>query len=419
MKWPILKIQCFCKTGSGGTPSTRKKDTYYGGDIPWVKSGELKDDILLSTEATLTDLGLAESAAKLVPAGSVLIAMYGATIGKTALLGIDAATNQAVCNVIPNPQVADNRYVWYALRHSVPQFIAKRVGGAQPNISQKIISETLLPVPPISEQRRIVELLDQADGLRKRRSEADAKAARILPALFYKMFGDPATNPKRWRRAILGDVTVETQYGTSVKADANGKGIAVIRMNNIEPSGRMDLTDLKYAPLSEHELRHHALKPGDLLFNRTNSKELVGKTGLWQAQMEAVAASYLIRIRIDLAQARPEYIWAYMNSRYIKQTLFDKCRRAIGMANINARELRALPLVIPPLPMQDAFEVRLRKADSLLAQQDCLRNKLERLFSVLLHRAFTGDLTVEWREVHMKELLEEMESQARALETKS
>lgn len=416
MKWPTLKIQRFCKTGSGGTPSTREKDVYYGGDIPWVKSGELKDNMLLSTEEALTNLGFAESAAKWVPAGSVLVAMYGATIGKTALLGIDATTNQAICNVIPNPQVADNRFVWYALRHTVPQFLAKRVGGAQPNISQKIIGQTSLPIPPISEQLRIVEILDQADALRKKRAEADSKAAHILPALFYKMFGDPATNPKGWDTGSLGDVILETQYGTSTKANTSGDGLPVLRMNNIDSDGYLDLTDLKYVMLSAKENEKYALTDGDILFNRTNSKELVGKTGLWLGEMEVVAASYLIRVRVDQERAIPEFIWAYMNCPFIKQMLLNRCRRAIGMANINAKELRNLPLILPKRDRQVAFAEHFDGLEQLRSQRKQNAKAIDRLFDTLLYRAFTSDLTAQWREAHMKELLAEMEQQAKVLE---
>ena len=109
MKWPYQKIAEFCVTGSGGTPSRQKAGLYYGGDISWVKSGELKDSILFKTDETITKKGLEESSAKLVPAGSILIAMYGATVGKTALLGINATTNQAICNIQPNPEIVENK----------------------------------------------------------------------------------------------------------------------------------------------------------------------------------------------------------------------------------------------------------------------------------------------------------------------
>lgn len=218
MSWRRLAIADFCQTGSGGTPSRNSKADYYGGHIPWVKSGELLDEPLVGTEEFITDKGLQESSAKLVPPGAVLIAMYGATVGRTALLEIEATTNQAVCFLIPNSRLAFGRYVWYALRASYAELLTKRVGGAQPNISQQIIKDTQLPLPPLSEQSRIVELLDEADRLRKLRRDADAKAARILPALFLDMFGDPATNPKGWPAKSLSELIRAIDAGWSAQS---------------------------------------------------------------------------------------------------------------------------------------------------------------------------------------------------------
>ena len=148
MKWFFRKITDFCDTGSGGTPSRRKADLYYGGDIPWIKSGELNDSVLFKTDETITNKGLEESSAKLVPAGSILIAMYGATVGKTAFLGINATTNQAICNIQPNPEIIENNFLWYFLKSNIKELLQKRVGGAQPNISQQIIKEIKAPIPP-------------------------------------------------------------------------------------------------------------------------------------------------------------------------------------------------------------------------------------------------------------------------------
>ena len=99
----------------------------------------------------------------------------------TSILGIEATTNQAVCHLVPNPDIATNRYVWYALKTKIPELLTKRVGGAQPNISQQIIKKTKIPLPPIAEQRRIVEILDQADALRKKNAP---KLTKLLNAYF-------------------------------------------------------------------------------------------------------------------------------------------------------------------------------------------------------------------------------------------
>lgn len=415
MKWLTVPIANFCKTGSGGTPSRAELTRYYGGHIPWVKSGELKDDVLNATEEHITNEALAESSAKLVPAGAVLVAMYGATVGKTSILGVEATTNQAICHLLPNKKVADARFVWYALRAKLLELLSRRVGGAQPNISQQIIRNTFVSLPPLSEQHRIVELLDQADALRKKRALADERAARILPALFIKMFGDPATNPMEWERNQLETVINETQYGTSVKANTEGNGVVVLRMNNIDTAGYLNLRDLKYIVLQDEELHRQRLEAGDILFNRTNSKELVGKTGLWHETMEAVAASYLIRVRVNRKRVLPEFVWAYMNTPFMKQMLFDKARRAIGMANINATELRSFPIIIPDIEVQRSFAAKLTNLNSLNERRTDAREKINQLFNTLLHRAFSGELTAKWREAHMKELLAEMEIQKREL----
>ncbi|MGY0570848.1 restriction endonuclease subunit S [Bradyrhizobium sp. RDM12] len=128
---PQLAIEEFCETGSGGTPD-RSKQQYYGGSIPWVKSGELREDVIQDTEERITELGLKESSAKLVPRGSILLAMYGATVGRMAFLGIDAATNQAVCNVRPDPELADPRYVFHGLQSKMSHFLARAAEGLNP-----------------------------------------------------------------------------------------------------------------------------------------------------------------------------------------------------------------------------------------------------------------------------------------------
>jgi type I restriction enzyme S subunit len=380
-----------------------------------VKSGELRDDLLLSTEETLTDLGLAESAAKWVPSGSILIAMYGATVGKTALLGIDATTNQAVCSLVPNPEVADNRYLWYAIRASVPKFLAKRVGGAQPNISQKIIRETFLSIPALSEQRRIVKILDQADALRRKRAVAEAKAARILPALFYKMFGDPATNPKGWPTTSLGDVAIDLRYGTSVKCIDEGARWPVLRIPNVL-GGRIDTSELKYADLPESEVAKLRLEDGDILFVRSNgNRDYVGGCAVFELGGDFLYASYLIRVRVDRSRVNPKFIKAILGTPVGRKSMSPFIRTTAGQSNISQEGIRQIPLILPPLEIQNQFCHRVAHLERLVQERQIRAQKMEVLFQTLNHQAFLGDLTAKWREVHMNELSAEIEFQAKAL----
>jgi type I restriction enzyme, S subunit len=143
--WPIAQLGEKLSTTSGGTPD-RDVETYFGGSIPWVKSGELHQGVVTMTEEMLTERGLAESSAKIMKPGTVLLAMYGATVGKVAALGIEAATNQAICCIQPT-QVIQADYLIHLIRRLAPSLLAKRVGGAQPNLSQDLIRKLIVPLP--------------------------------------------------------------------------------------------------------------------------------------------------------------------------------------------------------------------------------------------------------------------------------
>lgn len=153
--WPREPLGQLAETTSGGTPS-RDVEEYFGGPIPWVKSGELHEDVVMATEESLTDRGLVESSAKLMPVGTILVAMYGATVGAVALLGIEAATNQAVCCISPSERLMA-AYLVFFLRWSTPALKGKRVGGAQPNLSQDLIRKLVVPVPPRELQEKFAE----------------------------------------------------------------------------------------------------------------------------------------------------------------------------------------------------------------------------------------------------------------------
>ena len=146
--------------GAGATPNRSKKEYYDKGKIPWIKTGDLNDGIIYEIPECITELALKESSVKLQPKGTVLIAMYGATIGKIGILDFDATTNQACCGCIPLNGVY-NLYLFYYLMSHKRDFINQGAGGAQPNISREKIIMTIIPIPPLAEQQRIVERLEQ------------------------------------------------------------------------------------------------------------------------------------------------------------------------------------------------------------------------------------------------------------------
>ena len=172
--YTLKRISELCKIGSGGTPARRHKE-YYNGTIPWIKTGELHDEILYDTEEKITQQGLENSSAKLYPKGSLVVAMYGATIGKTAKLGIDATTNQAcaVLSYIDNNLIQTD-YLWIYLQSQTNNLKKMAYGGAQPNINANIISNYLIPIPPVNLQNSIVAHINkQKERIKLLKMQAD------------------------------------------------------------------------------------------------------------------------------------------------------------------------------------------------------------------------------------------------------
>ncbi|MCS7124808.1 MAG: restriction endonuclease subunit S [Candidatus Bathyarchaeota archaeon] len=181
-EWKVVKVEDVADTSSGGTPNRSKKE-YYGGNIPWVKSGELKDNIIYDTEEKITESGLKNSAAKLFPQGTLLVAMYGATVGKTGILGIDAATNQAVCAILPKDDSLNLSFLQHYIIFARNRWISQSSGGAQPNISQEIIRTSRIPLPKYEEQQKIAEILSNVDKKLEIEKKEKTRLERIKQGL--------------------------------------------------------------------------------------------------------------------------------------------------------------------------------------------------------------------------------------------
>ncbi|MEI8213090.1 MAG: restriction endonuclease subunit S, partial [Planctomycetota bacterium] len=185
--WAVVKLQEIGSWRSGGTPS-RTKPEYFGQGIPWVKSGDLPDGPITKTDEEITQLGLDNSAAKLMPPGTVCMALYGATIGKLGTMTFEAATNQATANLVPDESLVDGQYVFNYLMSERQSFIDLGQGGAQPNISQEIVRNHPIKLPPLAEQRRIVLKLELLLG---KVSSSQQRLSRV-PGLL-----------KRFRQSVL------------------------------------------------------------------------------------------------------------------------------------------------------------------------------------------------------------------------
>lgn len=201
------------------------------------------------------------------------------------------------------------------------------------------------------------------------------------------MFGDPGKNPKGWEKEKISDVIIRTQYGTSSKADEQNGQFKVLRMNNITYDGQWDFSSIKYVDLDEKDIEKYLVHKGEVLFNRTNSKELVGKTAVYKEEEPMAYAGYLVKA-IPNERANGEFILAYMNSKYIKKKLFNMAKNIVGMANINAEEFKKIDIYIPPVELQNQFADFIKQIDKLKFEMQNSLEELENLFNSLMQKAF-------------------------------
>lgn len=397
--WPVKPLEEIAEVYGGSTPS-RENSSFWNGEIPWVTPTDLpmpEDGIsvVTRTKNRITQAGLDNSSATLVPKGTVLFSSR-ATIGKVAVAGMQLTTNQGFANFVPGPKVT-SRFLAYSLW--VRREDIARLSGSTTfkEVSKGTLRKYELPVPPLAEQEWIVKLLDEAAELRKLRNQADVRSAYLIPALFHEIVGDPTYLDKlHWPFQRLGEFAC-VSYGLADKLDASTKpenGTRILTISNVLLDGSIDPKVEKYSVVEPAKRAKARLQKFDLLFNwRNGSEEHVGKTAIWEGQIEGevLHVSFLLKIRANQSQANPYFLWVLLN-RLRSTGYFTRNARMQINSKFNASELSALKLPLPPLPLQTEFAKRVAEIRELEGKQAVSRTQLDGLFRSLLDGAFRGEL---------------------------
>lgn len=336
-------------------------------------------------------------ARKEIREGDVLVSTVRPNLNAVAMVppeldGQIASTG--FCVLRPNLSAVDGKYLFYftTTQDFINILISKVRGAHYPAVSDGDVKGLDLPLPALSEQKRIVEILDQAEALRKKRAEADTKAARILPALFYKMFGDPTTNPKGLVKRKLGDL-IKVKSGNFLPA------------KNMDPAGR-------YPVYGGNGINgYHS----EFMFERPVI--VLGRVGIYCGAIHYSEPNcWVTDNALYVAEQSKDLHMRYLAEALRVANLNQYAGRA-GQPLISGSRIYPIEILVPPPEKQEMFANRFVALYGHEKYRQDAGDHIERLFSVLLHRAFTGDLTAKWREAHMKEILAEIEQQAKALET--
>lgn len=379
--WREARLKEFCTTGSGGTPSRSQGARYYdGGTVPWVKSGELRESVILDSEEHVTHLAIKESSAKVVPAGALLIAIYGATVGRMGILGIAAATNQAICHIIPDPRIADSRFIYHALRSKVPNLVARGVGGAQPNISQGTVRDTILAIPPLIEQRRIADLLDRAEALRAKQRAAIAKLDEVEQATFLAFFGSPVSD-EQWPRAMLQDLG---RVSTGRTPATNKEGMFGGDIPFITPGDLESCNPVRRWVTEAGSIEAGTVGPGAALVCCIGAT--IGKVG-----RTTVRSAFNQQINAVDWGCRIDNAYGYAALCFLKPTIIAR-GSSTTLPILKKSSFEKLEIPVPPLERQADFGKAVAAVNRIRIKQKASAEHFRELAVSLQSRAFRGDL---------------------------
>lgn len=303
-------------------------------------------------------------------------------------LGFNVLLNQRVGKLILLDDGINPSYLKLLLLSKKSRDFLKKFagGGLQINIGKKDILGMPIVLPNIEEQNIVVSNIEKIEGLVVKRKQQLRKLDELVKARFVEMFGDPVLNQYKWDIVTIGDVATDVRYGTSLPATECGR-YPYLRMNNLTYDGYLDLTDMKYINIPENEIEKCVVRKGDVLFNRTNSLELVGKTCVFDLDEDMVIAGYIIRVRLN-DKILPVVLSNYMNTKVLKEQLRSMAKGAVNQANINAQELRSISIYLPPIELQNQFSDFVQQIDkSKLSVQKSL-DKLELLKKALMQKYF-------------------------------
>ena len=291
-------------------------------------------------------------------------------------------------NVFSVSDELDRQFLYYFLKSNIGRQMirAKAAGSVRDNLKLDMLKEMTIPDSSLDDQRHCVATLDNLQYLIELRKKQLNELDNLVKARFVEMFGIYPANQMGWETGKIRDTVADVRYGSS-RPSVDGGKYPYLRMNNITYGGELDLSDVKRIDVPENELDKCTVRRGDVLFNRTNSKELVGKTCVYDRDEMMVLAGFVIRVRVN-DRVLPEFLSAFLNTDFSKKTLSEMCKAAIGQANINAQEMQNIGLYLPPLELQRQFVQFKKQIDKSKVVVQKALDEAQTLFDSLMQQYF-------------------------------
>ena len=420
--WKEYKLGEICsKVTSGGTPNTRKEE-YYDGSIPWVRTQEINFNRLYDTEIKITEEGLSNSSAKWIPENSVIIAMYGATAGKVAVNKIPVTTNQACCNLIIDKEKADYRFIYYNILSRFSSIANMAIGGAQQNLNAGMIKELAINLPDLPTQTAIAEILSSLDDKIELNNKINQELENLAQTLFKQWFidfefpnenGEPYKSsggeiidselgeiPKGWEVCKVSELSPKLETGKRPKGGVKGieSGMPSVGAESIKGVGYFDFSKTKYVPFEYAESMKRGLVDGyELLIYKDG-----GKPGTFLPHFGMFGESYpfekfVINEHVFLLDFHNKeyncFAYFFFDSCYVRPILEYSGGKA-AIPGINQGDINNLSIFHPKNPLVEKFQEVAHSCISTILI-NCKENTyLTNLRDTLLPKLISGELEV-------------------------
>lgn len=390
----MAKLGDICKFQSGGTPSKSNPD-FFGGNIPWITTVALNGGTIGNEDAVewITDIAIQKSAAKVVPQNSVLVGTR-VGIGKVAINSVPMSTSQDVIAMLDIDTAIWNKNFLCKFIQSKNDFLLSQARGATiKGIKIETLSNMQVPDIPINEQCRIATVMDKVGALIAKRQAQLDKLDLLVKARFLEMFGDPVTNQYNLPTVEFGSVlTVKPQNGLyKPQSDyiLNGEGTPILRIDGFYNGRVNDFTKLKRLRCSDEELQRYLLKENDIVINRVNSIEYLGKCGLIQGMIEStVYESNMMRLHVDESKFNVRYVVQLLCSQFVYNQILSKAKKSVNQASINQKDVQSLMVYMPSIELQNKFAAFVEQVENMKSGINVSLLKLRTLKKALMQEYF-------------------------------
>ena len=384
-----VKLEEICTIVSGGTPSRSKSDYWNNGNIPWIKIKDMKSKYIDSAEEFITEEGLNNSSTKMLKSDTILYSIF-ATLGEVGILKIDACTNQAIAGLsLKEDSNILKEYLYYYLKSKKKDVNNLGRGVAQNNINLSLLRKFRIPVIPLHQQKKIIEVLDNVSSTINNYERELALLDELVKARFVEMFGDPVTNDMLWNTDVLKDICTKIGSGSTPRGGKESyidEGISLIRSMNVH-NAYFEYKDLAHITLDQAEkLNNVVVEHDDLLFNITGAS--VARCCVVPSDVLPARVNQHVCILRCREKINPIFLQGLLVNENYQGKLLQIAKSGATREAINKQQLESLEIMIPPLELQNQFASFVQEIDKSRSRIQKSLEASQELFDSLMQEYF-------------------------------